>query len=251
MKYLKNLFVLAVMCHINILQTYAQSVKLASDTDSVSFFLGYYFGKQMETAGVDINLEIVSRGIGDAVAKNPVNAGDEEISLFMNKYFTGLQAKNNAKNLKEGEDFLAANAKKQGIVTLPSGLQYKTIREGTGKKPEMDDFAELLYHGSLIDGTVFDSSMERGDTVCFQPGNVIQGFAEALTLMSEGSIWEIYVPAELAYGEQVNPSGPIKPNSALVFVIDFVRVLSEEEYQSRYYFDYDDDDGIDEFWDNE
>ena len=244
MKYLKYLFVSAVFCLLNSPVTNAQSIKLASDIDSVSFFLGYYFGKQLESTGVDIKVDIMSNGLNDAIARKSTGISDEEISQFMNKYFIDLQAKVNAKNLKEGQDFLAANAKKQGVVTLPSGLQYKIIREGTGNKPEIDDYAELIYHGSLIDGTVFDSSKERGDTVTFQPGSVIPGFAEALTLMSEGAIWEIYIPAELGYGEHVNPSGPIKPNSVLIFEIDLVRTITEEEYFNNYYVD----DYADEFW---
>jgi FKBP-type peptidyl-prolyl cis-trans isomerase len=229
MKYLKILFVWAMTHHLSVLQADAQNIKLETDTDSVSYYLGYMYGKQLEAAGVDVNVYIMSSGLRNAIAKTPGNLSDEEIGIFMQKYFTGLQTKTNAKYLKEGQDFLAANATKPGVQILPDGLQYKVIQEGTGAKPGMTDDVALIYHGTLIDGKVFDSSKERGDTINFQPSNVIAGFAEALTLMSEGSKWEIYIPAELGYGENVNPSSGIKPNSVLIFEIDLVKVTKGEE----------------------
>ena len=228
MKHLKNLFMLAILCQLGVSQTNAQKIQLATDIDSVSFYLGYTYGKQIETAGINLNVDAMASGVRDAIAKTPINLSDEEIGMFMQQFFTNLQAKMNAKYLQESMDFLAANAKKAGVVTLPSGLQYKVLREGTGAKPTMNDFVELVYHGSLIDGTVFDSSRERGDTVTFNPGQVIPGFAEALTLMSAGSKWEVYIPAELGYGENVNPASGIKPNSVLIFEIDMVGVRNEE-----------------------
>ena len=228
MKYLKNLFIAAIFCQLMTSQANAQNIPLTSDIDSVSFYLGYMYGKQIQTAGIDLNVDVMSGGLRDAMTKTPVNLSDEEIGMFMQRYFTGLQTKISAKNLKEGQDFLAANGKKTGVVTLPSGLQYRVIKEGTGAKAAMDDFVDLVYHGTLIDGTVFDSSRERGDTVTFSPGQVIQGFAEALTLMNAGAKWEIFIPAELGYGENVNPASGIKPNSVLIFEIDLVGVKNEE-----------------------
>ncbi len=229
MKYLKISFAIAISTLFCALHADAQNINLATDADSMSFYLGYMYGKQLETAGIDLNVYIMSCGIRNAMAKTPANLSDEEIGQYLQKYFTGMQAKNNAQYLKEGQDFLAANAKRVGVTTLPSGLQYKVIKEGTGTKPSMNDNVELVYHGALIDGTVFDSSRERGDTVNFQPGNVIPGFAEALTLMKEGSKWEIYVPAGLGYGENVNPASGIKPNSVLIFEIDLVKVAKGED----------------------
>ncbi len=225
MKLQKILFVLAIFFQISVSHANAQNINLTSDSDSVSFYLGYMFGKQIENSGVDLNVHIMSCGVRNAIAKTPANLSDEEINRFMQKYFMGLQAKNSAKYLKEGQDFLAANAKKPGVVTLPDGLQYKVIREGKGPKPTVNDNVALVYHGTLIDGTVFDSSRERNDTVTFRPNMVIAGFSEALMLMNEGSKWEIYVPAELGYGENVNPASGIKPNSVLIFEIDLVKVI--------------------------
>ena len=228
MKYLKILFVLAVFYQINIQQANAQNIKLTTGTDSMSFFMGYMYGKQITAAGIDLNVDAMSHGLRDAVDNTPINVDEMEINQFLQEYFTKLQAKVNAKYLKEGQDFLAANAAKPGVKTLPSGVQYKVIREGKGMKPLMDDNVELTYHGTLIDGTVFESSRERGDTVTFQTSGVIAGFSEALTLMNEGSKWEIYIPSELGYGENVPPSGSIKPNSVLIFEIDLVRVTKGE-----------------------
>ena len=227
MKYLKNLFVLVLFYQLGVSPANAQNIRLATDADSMSFFIGYMYGKQIAASGIVMNTDIMSVGLQNALTKTPINISDEEINQFLQNYFTGLQTKVSAKNLKEGQEFLEAN-KKKGVTVLPSGLQYKVIREGKGVKPSMSDNVEITYHGTLIDGTVFDSSRERGDTVNFQPSNVIAGFSEALTLMSEGSKWEIYIPAELGYGENVNPASGIKPNSVLIFEIDLVRVTKGE-----------------------
>ena len=137
--------------------------------------------------------------------------------------------KENENNLKEGEKFLEENKKKSGVVTTPSGLQYKIIKEGDGIKPSIQDNVDVIYHGTLIDGTVFDSSKERGKTESMSVSRVVAGFSEALTLMPEGSIWEVYIPADLGYGTNVRPGGLIKPNSVLIFEIDLVKVIKPEQ----------------------
>lgn len=228
MKYLKILFIVAMLCQLGVSQANAQNIPLATDIDSVSFYLGYLNGKQMESAGIIVNVDAMSSGFRYAMTKTPINQSDEEIGMFLQQYFTGLQAKINAQYLKEGQDFLAENGKKAGVVTFPSGLQYKVIRNGSGAKPTMNDQVELVYHGTLTNGTVFDSSRDRGDTVTFSPGQVIPGFAEAITSMNAGAKWEVYIPAELGYGENVNPASGIKPNSVLIFEIDLIGVKKEE-----------------------
>jgi len=141
----------------------------------------------------------------------------------LNNYFMGLQARAAEKLMKEGRDFLEANGKKSGVVKLPSGLQYKVIKEGVGAKPTKEDMVDVIYHGTLIDGTVFDSAKDRGDVATFPVGNLILGFTEALTLMSEGSIWEVYIPFELGYGER-GSGAIIKPYNALIFEINLVKI---------------------------
>lgn len=133
------------------------------------------------------------------------------------------------KNMKEGEAFLAANAKKEGVKTLPSGLQYKVITEGKGKSPSATDTVSVQYTGKLIDGTVFDSSYKRGQPATFAVNGVIKGWTEALQLMKEGSKWELYVPANLAYGETGTIGGPIGPNAMLVFEVELLSIKPQAE----------------------
>jgi len=204
-------------------------VSLKTDVDSASYYIGYYYG--VNTASMDfedVNINAFAKGLQEAL-KNGKDVDEDkmmELQMFLNGFFMNLQSRAGEKSLKEGRDFLEANKKKQGVVTLPSGLQYKIIREGKGAKPGYEDIAELVYHGTLIDGTVFDSSKERGDTVTFEVSRVIPGFTEALTLMNEGSIWEVYVPSELGYGEG-GMGQMIKPNSVLIFEIDMVKVVKQ------------------------
>ena len=201
---------------------------LKTDTDSVSFLVGYNFGKNIAGSGIEnFNVEALAMGVQNAIDKKEIEMNDQEIDEFMRKYFTNLETRVSEKNLKEGNDFLEENKKKQGVVTLPSGVQYKIIKEGAGIKPAKEDQVRVVYHGTLIDGTVFDSAKERGDTATFPVNGVVEGFKEALTLMNEGSVWEIYVPSELGYGS-ANRGGPIKPNSVLVFEINLAKVNKQE-----------------------
>ena len=215
---------------------------LKTEQDSAFYYLGIHFGAYMISWGFEeVNYKAFSKGLEEAFKAGKDILEDQEkmmeLQMFMNEFIPKLQAaarekemeKNkieNEKNLKEGQDFLEANKKKTDVFTLPSGLQYKIIRDGSGDKPGREDMVEVVYHGTLIDGKVFDSSKERGDTMPFSVGGVVPGFSEALTLMSEGSIWEVYIPAELGYGEQ--DRGIIKPNSVLVFEIDLVKVVKPE-----------------------
>ena len=203
-------------------------VSLKTDADSVSYYYGYFTGKQVAEQGLDgINTDALAKGWRDALNGVEVKETMEEVNMFMQRYFMNLQARIGEKALKEGQDFLEANKKKQGVVTLPSGLQYKIIKEGTGNKPTEADMVDVVYHGTLIDGTVFDSAKDRGDTATFPVNGVVPGFSEALTLMNEGAIWEVYIPSELGYGENVRPGGPIPANSTLIFEIDMVKVVKQ------------------------
>ena len=204
---------------------------LKNDTDSASYYLGYSMGAQIASSDIDgFNIDAMAKGVQEAIkqGKEMDQAKMQEVQMFLNRYFTNLTARVNEKNLKQGQAFLEENKKKAGVVTLPSGLQYKIIRDGTGNKPAKEDMVDVVYHGTLVDGTVFDSSKDRGDTASFSINRVVPGFSEALTLMNEGSIWEVYIPAELGYGENVDPRGPIKSNSVLIFEINLVKVNNVE-----------------------
>ena len=206
-------------------------VSLKNDADSASYYLGYNWGVNIVSSDLDdFNVDAMAKGVFDAIKQGKEIDEEKmmELQMFLNAYFTNMQSRVLEKNLKEGQSFLEENQKKSGVVTLPSGLQYKIIRDGSGIKPGIEDMADLVYHGSLIDGTVFDSAKERGDTVLLTVNGVVPGFSEALTLMSEGSIWEVYIPAELGYGTQGRQPS-IKPNSVLIFEIDLVKVTKRPE----------------------
>ena len=204
---------------------------LKTDTDSVSYFIGYNLGVQVVSSDIEgFNINAMAKGVQEAIkhGKEIDQEKMQEIQMFFNTYFTNLQNRISEKALKEGQDWLDANKKKQGVVTLPSGVQYKIIQEGTGSKPTKEDMVDVVYRGTLIDGTEFDNSKNHGDTVSFPVGGVVLGFQEALTLMNEGSVWEVYIPSELGYGENVRPGGLIKPNSVLIFELNLVKVKQKE-----------------------
>ena len=209
-------------------------VSLKNGADSASYNIGFYYGAGLAKSDfTDVNINAVAKGWQDA-DKDVKNLTEEElmgkiqeVQTYLNTYFTKLQTRASEKALKEGQDFLEANKKKQGVVTLPSGVQYEIVKDGTGAKPAKEDEVDVVYHGTLIDGTVFDSSKDRGDTATFNVGGVVPGFSEALTLMNEGSIWKVYIPSELGYGS-ANRGGPIKPNSVLIFEINLVKVKKQE-----------------------
>lgn len=207
-------------------------IKLASRNDSVSYALGVLIGEQnkqqMKSApGVDqLDKSILIAAFEQAFLGDSVQIKPEKANAALQKFFTEVSKAEGDKNLKEGEDFLAANKSKAGVVTLPSGLQYEIIKEGNGPKPTAEDEAKCHYHGTTIDGKVFDSSVERGEPATFQVNRVIPGWTEALQLMPVGSKWKLYIPAALAYGER-GAGQDIKPNSALIFEVELLEIVKK------------------------
>jgi FKBP-type peptidyl-prolyl cis-trans isomerase len=205
-------------------------VTLASKNDSVSYALGVLIGEsnkqQMKQApGVDqLNKEILIAAFEKAFMGDSVQIKPEAANASIQKFFAEISKVESDKELKAGEEFLAANKNKAGVVTLPSGLQYEIIKAGTGVKPKAEDQVKCHYHGTTIDGKVFDSSVDRGEPAVFPVNRVIPGWTEALQLMPIGSKWKLYIPAALAYGEQ-SPSQEIKPNSALVFEVELLEIV--------------------------
>ncbi|MDR1154821.1 MAG: FKBP-type peptidyl-prolyl cis-trans isomerase [Bacteroidales bacterium] len=211
-------------------------VSLKTDTDSASYYLGINLGTQIANSDIDdFNIDALAKGVQEAVqaGKAVDDQKMQEVQTYLSQYFMNLQTRASAKNLKEGQDFLEENKKKQGVVTLPSGVQYEIVQEGTGAKPTKEDQVQVVYHGTLVDGTVFDSSKERGDTATFNVSGLVPGFTEALTLMNEGSSWKVYIPSELGYGERGAPGGQIKPNSVIIFEIDLVKVNQPEPAEEK------------------
>ena len=170
-----------------------------------------------------INEALFNKGFVSALKKDYTVMADSVAKKYFDKVFKEAVNARNEATRKAGEDFLAANKTKAGVVTLPSGLQYKVLVKGNGEIPAKDDEVTVKYEGRLIDGTVFDSSYKRpGETSKFRPDQVIKGWTEALTMMPVGSKWELYIPQELAYGER--QAGAIKPYSALIFTVEMVSV---------------------------
>jgi FKBP-type peptidyl-prolyl cis-trans isomerase FklB len=204
-------------------------VKLETTKDKASYIIGVQLGTQMSQTKDDIDLDKVIVGLKEAFAGKEPRMKKEEMMAAMQAFQTEMQAKQQAKmtemgskNAKDGEAFLADNKKKDGVITLPSGLQYKVVTAGKGASPKSSDTVVTHYRGSLIDGKVFDSSYERGEPVTFPVTGVIPGWTEALQKMKVGDKWQLFIPANLAYGE--HGSGPIGPNSVLIFDIELLEI---------------------------
>ncbi len=194
----------------------------------VSYLIGRQVGDQLKTNQFpDFDIDGVAKGIKDTFADAEMPLSEEQIEAaykVIQEQMQEIQAKASEEGQKVGTEFLAQNAKKDGIITLESGLQYEILVEGNGAKPTKESTVRTHYHGSFIDGKVFDSSVERGQPAEFPVGGVIAGWTEALQLMGEGSKWRLFVPSDLAYGAQ-GSQGAIPPHSALIFEVELLNVL--------------------------
>lgn len=193
--------------------------------DKFSYGLGMGIGQNLLSMGVkDMSIEDFVKGISDVLSGNKTELTHSEAQKVVNEHFQKLAEEAYAVNRNAGEKFLAENAKKEGVTTLPSGLQYEVIKEGNGKKPSATDRVQCHYEGTLIDGTIFDSSIKRGEPAVFGVNQVIRGWVEALQLMQEGAKWRLYIPYDMAYGEH-GAGEMIPPYSALVFDVELIKVL--------------------------
>ncbi|HCO68199.1 MAG TPA: peptidylprolyl isomerase [Dysgonomonas sp.] len=193
--------------------------------DKISYALGLSIGNNFLTSGINkIDIQEFTKALEDVLKGNQPSMSYDEAKSVINEYFTKLQNEKFDNNLKAGQEFLEINKKRPGVVTLPSGLQYEIIKEGNGPVPKAADQVKCHYHGTLINGTVFDSSVQRGTPATFGVSQVIQGWVEALQLMPVGSKWKLYIPSNLAYG----PSGAgqsIEPNSTLIFEVEVLDIV--------------------------
>jgi FKBP-type peptidyl-prolyl cis-trans isomerase FklB len=203
---------------------------LKDEKDRLSYAIGMDIGNGLKRQNIDLNPEIVAQGIWDSLSGEKTLMTEQEYRDTMNAFKQEMSKKQQAqmqefseKNKKNGENFLAENKTKEGIITLPSGLQYKVIQAGTGKSPKSSDTVTVNYKGTLIDGTEFDSSYRRGQPASFPVKGVIPGWTEALQLMKEGAKWELYIPSNLAYGER-GAGRNIGPNSTLIFEVELISV---------------------------
>ena len=208
-----------------------------TDKDKVSYSLGVDIGRTLQRLQLDLNEEALSKGIGDVLGSKPMAMTDQELQETLQAFQQKMMQKQQEamakkqgemkviadKNKADGKKFLDDNAKKSGVKSTPSGLQYKVLKEGKGEKPKDSDIVETNYRGTTIDGKEFDSSAKHGTSSSFPVNGVIKGWAEALKLMPVGSKWELYVPSELAYGDE-GYGDDIPPGSTLVFEVELLDI---------------------------
>ena len=201
----------------------------ANSKDTISYIIGADNAHSFAKNSLELNKEMVFKGFNDAQAKSDTVFSQKQIEKIMSSWQQEMSAKKasqtdqeNAKNLKAGDEFLAANKLKEGVIELPSGLQYKVIKEGTGESPDDNDMVSVHYTGTLIDGTKFDSSRDRGEPIEFPVNGVIPGWTEALKIMKPGAQYMLYIPAKLAYGDKA--TGPIPAGSTLIFDVELLEL---------------------------
>ncbi len=203
---------------------------LKTQKEKAAYVIGTQLGKQLMISKDDINLDAMKLGMKDVFSGTKPRLTNDEMSKAMEAFTQAKQKREvamvdkfSSHNLKEGNAYLEANKLKAGVTTLESGLQYNVIKEGTGKSPKLTDKVVTHYHGTLIDGTVFDSSYDRGEAVSFPVNAVIKGWTEALQKMKVGSKWHLVIPAELAYGKRGAPPS-IGPDATLIFDVELLEV---------------------------
>ncbi len=204
-------------------QNKKNEIKMSSTIDSVSYGLGVAIGNNLKNSGFDsVKVDVMSQALKD-VFEGKATMKQEDADKVIQAYMMEKEKKKGEENIKKGETFLEENKKKEGVKVTPSGMQYKVLKEGTGEKPTLNDKVTTHYHGTLIDGTVFDSSVERGQPASFPVSGVIPGWTEALQMMTVGSKWQLVLPSNLAYGER-GAGGKIGPNSVLVFEVELISI---------------------------
>ncbi len=230
MKYAKLIGVLGLSIILPACQNTQHKTELKTLQDSVSYSIGMDIGRNLKGQMIDVSPDVLAQALKDMTGDGKPMLTDVQARSVMMAFQTQMMATHaekmkaaGEKNKKDGEAFLAENKKKDGVITLPSGLQYKVLTMGNGKKPTANDKVSLNYRGTLIDGTEFDNSYKRGEPVVFPVGGVIKGLSEALQLMPVGSKWQIVIPADIAYGEQ-GAGGQIAPNAVLIFEIELLGI---------------------------
>lgn len=220
--------------------TAEEAPKLETRENKISYSIGVNIGndiaRSFQRQGVEVDPVLLSKGILHALADTEKLLSQEEMTQLLNEFQQEMRAKMEAQtqkksqsgdaNKKTGEDYLAANRKREGVVSLPSGLQYEVVTAGSGKSPAATDTVVVHYKGTLIDGKEFDSSYKRGQPATFPVNGVIKGWTEALQLMKEGSKWKLFIPADLAYGSR-GAGADIGPNSTLVFDVELIEVKGQ------------------------
>jgi FKBP-type peptidyl-prolyl cis-trans isomerase FklB len=203
--------------------TTQEKSELKTQKDSLSYSIGLDIGKNLKKQSFDIEPAILTQGIKDYQGGGKTMLTEEQAREVIMNFQKKAMAEATEKNKKEGDAFLAENKKKEGVITLPSGLQYKVLTTGTGNKPKAAETVSVNYRGTLIDGTEFDNSYKRGQPATFPVGGVIKGWTEGLQLMPVGSKWQLFIPSDLAYGER-GAGQVIPPNATLIFEVELLSI---------------------------
>lgn len=213
----------------------AEELKLETETAKASYLIGRNIGESLQADGLELDLDLLHAGLKEAAAGTESQISDADAQAVMMKFQQDMQAKQAAMqaeaaaaNAAEGTAFLEENGKREGVTTTESGLQYEVITAAEGPKPAATDTVQVHYHGTLIDGTVFDSSVDRGEPIDFPLNGVIRGWTEGVQLMSVGSKYKFYIPADLAYGDRGSPPR-ISPGAALVFEVELLSIAEKPE----------------------
>jgi FKBP-type peptidyl-prolyl cis-trans isomerase FklB len=227
MKFLKSFIPVSVAAFMvvacNAQNKKNENIKMSSTIDSVSYGLGVAIGNNLKNSGFDsVKIEIMAQALKE-VFEGKATMKQEDADRIIQGYMSEKEKAKGADNLKKGQDFLEANKSKEGVKTTASGMQYIVLKEGNGAKPSLNDKVTTHYHGTLVDGTVFDSSVDRGQPASFPVSGVIPGWTEALQMMSVGSKWKLFLPSNLAYGER-GAGGKIGPNTVLVFEVELLSI---------------------------
>ncbi len=217
-----SLFVVGVIAF----PTLAQDAGEMSDKEKVSYSVGVQFGNAIEHSADRIDLDALMQGLKDAMQGDELQLSEEEINNQMTAFQQAMMQDRSQAMKKEGAEFLAQNIEKEGVKETSSGLQYKVLEEGTGEKPSPQDTVVVHYRGTFVDGTQFDSSYDRNQPAKFQVTQVIPGWTEVLQMMKEGAKWKVWIPYDLAYGEQGRQGIP--PFSTLIFEVELLEIADEE-----------------------
>ena len=210
---------------LNLSPVWAET-EIKTEKQKLSYAMGIYFSQSIVQQKADLDIDVFTQAVNDVLTNTDLKMTQQEIQTALSNYQQQLVKERNAAsggNKVKGEKFLEENKKKEGVVELKSGLQYKIIKQGDGKKPIKDNSVKVHYHGMLINGEVFDSSYDRGEPITLSLNQVIKGWQEAVPMMNVGSKWQIYVPSDLAYGDR-GAGGSIGPNETLIFDIELLAI---------------------------
>ena len=214
--------ILSLILILGITNTNAQNFN--TEMEKVSYSLGVNVAKSVKNQGLtSIDSDAIAQAFTDVFEGNDLKISEQESNVILQDFFGKLAKKAQSANVEAGQKFLSENAKRNGVVTTKSGLQYEVLVEGTGVSPKENDKVTVHYHGTLIDGTVFDSSVDRGKPATFPVNGVIPGWVEALQLMNQGAKYKLFIPSELAYGER-GAGGSIGPNATLIFEVELISI---------------------------